>query len=316
MKRGIIGIAFVCLMLVLPLASAGIFDFLGRKVQLGPSETQDFSVSVSGVAPVVDVMPTTGISSAIIEEFTGTATIIFQVSDGNGATDVNMDGGSEAIAITITSPGAETRTATEADCSITATVVTNGFEYECDIEMQYYDEAGDWDVDVSVTDASTDVGTADDSGEDANDLTVSQLRAIKVDPASIGFGSVNPEDVDTESGSDTTITNIGNFVVDDVAPATDLTITAVGLTNGVDNIPVTNFKSVDVLSILTDSCATDAVVADHSGTAVTITNFDLAKGTQATPIQTRNLRHCLTLVPAGISPGTYNTGGAGWTFAI
>ncbi|MFH1585848.1 MAG: hypothetical protein ABIB79_03710 [archaeon] len=324
MKRGF-GVLMISLLLVLPIVSAGFFDWVKEKVQLGPQETQDVAVTVGNAVPIVDVMGSTGISSVIIEDSTGTATIIFQVSDANGQGEVDMSGAPEAIDITITSPSLETRTADEGGCLTTATPVTNGYEYTCDIIMSFYEEEGTWDVDVSVTDSNSGVGTADDIAEDTDDLAVSQLKAIKLLRSILGtagaieFGTVTPDqtNIDSTAGieaDDTQVVNTGNFIIDDAVGATDLTIQSVALSNGIDNIPATNFRSADQTDFA-EVCSGPGGIT-HTGAEVSLTNFDLDKGSQATPVSSRDVRHCLTLVPTGISSGVYNTGGTGWTFRI
>jgi hypothetical protein len=307
MKRGFIALSLITLLLILPFASAGLWEFLNRKIQLGP--TQEVSLTVAGANPEVTIQSAT--TPSISDGGSADTTIVFDVIDINGADDVDMSGGFEAIDITLTDPSAAyTRSGTDTNCGV-GTPITNGFTYTCTITMQFYDEIGDWDVEVTVTDKDNNPGT--DMNLDY--FTINELKAISLNVGTISFGSVTPGVSDFILSGDTIVTNNGNFIINH--PTTSMTITAVGLTNIVDTITVDLFKSADQSVITFDQgTCTGGIV--HTGLAIELSDFDLYIANQGdeTP-PTRDVQHCLTDVPAGLSSGVYETiSNAGWDFII
>jgi len=300
MKRGIITLMTMFLVITLPFVSAGIFDIFKKDPQLSP---QEFSVTVGNVAPTITVIST--INPIISAGGTDTVNLIFRIVDTNGNTDI--DETTLAITLDFSGGGETTRAGTIVDCA-SQIIDANTKEYDCDVDIYYYDAAGAWDIDI----------TADDqgglTGQDNDDtFTVAQLKAVSLNSASISFGNVAPGQTDQPSTSPTTVTNEGNFNV----PSLGLTVQSaalIGLTNALETIPADRFKSADETVGVVCTSGTEL-----DGTAIAIPNFILSKGSTITPLPTRDIQHCLDDVPASLSSQVYSTtgtGGTSWDIAI
>ena len=202
MKRGITILFIASIFITLPFISAGLFDFFKKDAQLSPQEAR----AQVGNADIIIQDPMVSITPPIITAGgTDPVNIVFRVKDNNGNADI--DDSSLNINIDYSGGGETTRSGTIADCS-TLDIGNNIREYDCNINMYYYDAAGTWNIVISISD----LGTPTSSDTDSDDsFTVSQLKAIDPTPLTINFGNVVPAQTDIESLTPTTVENQGNF---------------------------------------------------------------------------------------------------------
>ncbi len=282
MKRGII--AFVLILSVISFTSAGIFDWF-KDPQLAP---QNFSVTVGNAVPVVDIVDNPG-SIALNPSSTRPVSINFTAQDNNGISDLN----DATVSISFDySGGGEQRTGGIADCS-TSDIDSYTREYICFIDMEFYDIAGIWDITVSIDDlAGPLTGT-----NNTESFTVGELKFISLTPPTISFGVVSPGQTNI-AGGDTTVTNDGNYDIQ----SNDLLIVSralIGQTIATQNISGDDFASADQSE--GDVCGSGTSLDEND--QIPIPNFILSKGAAAT----RDVQHCLTSVPLGISDQVYST---------
>lgn len=289
----------------LPFVSAGIFDMFKKDVKLAPQEAR---TQVSNVAPEIQD-PMQSITNPVpAAGGTDPVNIVFRVRDNNGNADI--DDSTLTIDTDYSGGGEAPRDGTILDCSVTP-IGNNIKEYDCNIDIYYYDAAGIWDIVIYIEDSG---GLSDTDNDDT--FTVPELKAIDPTPATIDFGSVAPAQTDVVSQSPTTITNEGNFNIP-VDTGLELRASAlIGLTTSTETIPVTSFRSADTSEAGT-VCSIGGVA--HDGTYLAIPAFVLSKGSVATPLPTREIPHCLVIVPDPLSSQEYSTtgtGGQAWDFQI
>lgn len=290
MKKEVIVLGVLLITIAMPFANAGFLDkLLGKDVRESP---QDVSVTVGNAAPeFISVQgPTTvGLNPGAPKA----VSINFTVQDNSGFGDID----DTTLSILFFNDTTEQRTGTSANCpTITNDGVSKKY-YNCTINMEHYDAAGNWTITLTINDSAT---TPIQATNNTESFIVSQSKSITLLPATISFGTVNPGALDT-LGLETEVTNNGNFNI----PAAGLTITAQHLNGSVtvtEIIPAANFSSADQG---VNPCVLGTQLSEN--VAVAIPAFLLAKGTQATPLPTRNLTHCLKEVPLGLSDQVYST---------
>lgn len=290
-------ILIILLAFTMPLVSAGLFDWIKEKVQLAPSQPTDVRVQVGNAAPTIQSI------SAIPAVFLSpspsitSVTFTFIARDKNGAADLN----DATASANFNKLGETTRTAA---CSFLSQL---GKErtYQCITDMQYYDDAGTWNVAVSINDQ------AGLTASSTSAFTVNLLKDISISPATISFPTVEPEQVDVPSSGPTTITNNGNFEVPLDGSIKITSFDLLGETIPTEIIPALNFRASGSLESAT-VCTTGTGLIDS--TAIPIT-ANLPRGPSGS--NTETLTYCITLVPSAISTQFYSaTGGIAWIIGI
>jgi hypothetical protein len=188
-----------------------IFSIIG--LVYGDSATM--SVTVGSAGPnvdsviVADATPTSGSTTEI--------TITSQITDTNGVDDIT----GVAVVFSVGSPanGQSIETNMRSSCT---DVDSDTIECNTTYNMQFYDPAQTYTIQVTATDA----GAATDSVTDNFDY--SSLVALELDATSIAFGSVQVGATNTVTGDSNmatgaapTIKNQGNAVIDASISATD-----------------------------------------------------------------------------------------------
>lgn len=300
MKRGVILIFLF--VLVLSFVNAGWLDKLfGKEPQLAP---QNFTVEVGNVAPAIINVQT--LANFDLEAASPkNITINFTAEDPNGAS--TLDGTTTYVILNRT--GEPLRTNTMGDCILIGSA-GNQANYSCNVTMWYYDDNGQWDINISI---------ADDGGLRAENSTesfeVNLLRHISLSPPTIDFPTVVQGQTNIISNQNTTVTNDGNFEVPEDGGFSIKSQNLNGTTIITEIIPGDNFNSTGSSGAAT-VCTGGTQLS--TGVAINIPNVDLGRGAVA-PQNTEDIAHCLTLVPIGISTQTYTTalpGGTPWIFEI
>ena len=285
MKKEVLIIGILFLAITLPLVSS----FFHKDVRESP---QDVSVVVGNPPPeFIDIQaPTTvGLNAG----GTKAVSINFTVQDNSGFANIN----DATLSILFFNDTPEQRSGNNLDCVITNDG-SNKKYYNCTINMEHYDAAGNWNITLIINDSGA---TPIEATNDTESFTVSQLKDIDpILPTTISFGTVNHGDLNTP-GSESEVTNYGNFNI----LIAGLTITAQHLNGSViinEIIPAGNFSSANEG---VDPCALGIQLSEN--VAIPIPDFLLLKGTQATPFPNQNITHCLTEVPPGLSDQEYST---------
>lgn len=183
------------------------------------------SVSIVNSKPnITDVTPPGAVT--LIPNNVKAITIKFNVTDPNGAGDINK---STANA-TVFKVGETSRyNYTCTNISETADTV----EFECGIDMQFYDGDGEWTINVSIQDNSEVWET-----NETVTFTVNTLDNVDMDDPTLEWNNLVPNTEDNE-GEHITFTNKGN---QDYA---SINVTGQNATSGSDNLNSTNF-AVDI----------------------------------------------------------------------
>jgi hypothetical protein len=265
--RGIIVLAGLC---VLAAASAGM--------------ALDGSVNVANVAPVVVSVTLPGAS---IDPTAGTTTSVsttIVVTDANGYNDVS------SVTLEVLKPDGTTHVAASAAAFDSGSLTSA--TYKKTFAMNFYDApaagASTYKVKVVATDSQ---GAAADNVADLAAFHYAELVALSLGSASVDFGaSLDPGDA--SAIQPLTVQNYGNVQID-----VDVSGTALD--------HATESASLPVSSVAYDTASDMSGSAALSGSASTLSAFDLAKGASST----KDLYLQLT-VPTGddqwVPSGTYS----------
>ncbi|MDO8508710.1 MAG: hypothetical protein Q7S27_03425 [Nanoarchaeota archaeon] len=290
-------ILIILLAFTIPLVSAGLFDWLKEKVQLAPSQPADVRVQVKNSAPVIEAISAIPAVSLSPNPSTTSVIFTFRATDKNGPADLN----DVTASANFNKAGETTRTAS---CVLQSTQGRDK-TFECTVIMQYFDDAGTWNVAVSIQDQSSVTASL------TSTFTVNLLKHISISPATISFPAVEPEETNVISTIPTTITNNGNFE----APIDgDIKITSFDLqgeTNPLQLILSSTFKVAGSSESAT-VCSTGNSLIDSTPVVI---SANLPRGQSG--LNTQDLIYCLTSVPAEIGTQFYSaTGARAWTIGI
>ena len=291
MKKSEILILIAAVLLVMPLASAGIFDFLFT----GKSTTQPTEVNadvgntvpqIIWVEPIADVQPS--------EEANTTVTFKFTAYDhDSNLASVNDISDSSAWA-NFTKGGEATRSVEVACTAEDAQITDKTKNYTCSIDMWYWDKAGiDWNINTHICDTS---------GACAENVSTTfkydSLLAFKMSPNALNWTNLIPGDNDTGASNDPTIlNNTGN------ADPSKIQINATEL---LGNIDVTKtIRAENFSANIVDSAGGTPLVTSINETIASATllhgNLSIGGG-----IAQRNLYYYL-YVPSTVTKQTYTT---------
>jgi len=173
--------------------------------------------------------------------------------------------------------------------------------YSCSVDMMYYDGAGEWTINVSVSDFFV-----DSVSNSSTSFTYNQLTAMVMSSASLSWGVLGLSDVNAGAIDDPiVVSNTGN---DD---GLGINITAYdlqGLTKTDEYIYAANF-SVDGVS---QGCLGNVMI---NGSAVTISTLALQRGNNSLGEGQEEIFFCLNGMPSGISSQDYFSS-SGWDVRI
>jgi hypothetical protein len=291
MKKEII-VVMIAMMLVLPLASANIFDFITGNAASNPT---DVNIPVSNTAPIITAVsaisaqdPAEGSARAVAFTFTA--------YDHDDYADINTTSGSA----TFTNGGEATRSAACTAGSGSGKTIS----FTCSIDMWYWDAAGTWTVTASVKDLSAASAT-----NDTTSFTYNSLTAFVMSPSILTWDAIAPGATNQASNNDPTLmNNTGNYVSSNIQiNATSL----VGQTSADYKIGADLF-----VANIADSCA--AGTALSNSTYIQVASAGLNRGNlSAGSSAQEEVYYCLTLMPAEMTKQTYSTTGAGaWTLKV
>ena len=247
------------------------------------------NVSVSSVTPVITSirLPAT---QTITENSYINVSFFFNATDADGASDFNSTSARVYI-----NKSAETSRYNFSCSSENINTTTN--RYNCTVDLWYFDSSGDWTVNVSVKDNSSNYAS-----NTSQVFTVNPTKAVVINTNGLTWTNINLGSINNLATNNITANNTGNVNV----TRGNVTVRAYnlhGLTTasqfiGADNFSVktTNACEGQLLANVTYTNVTDAIL--------TRGNHSLNNGTSGQ----QQLAFCLeTINPIGLSVQTYQT---------
>jgi len=293
--RDIIIMSIFVMLLSLQVVNADLFDdFLNIWESItgfAESDTTTASVTVASVTPVIpngDIkIPAT---QTITEDGFITITLIFNATDADGAGDLNLSTAQGYI----NSTTGDTRF--NLTCTQFANVNSSTERFECNISLFWFDIDGDWTINVSIKDNSSNYVE-----NIFNTFTVAATKGMKMDEGSLAWTSINLGDSNKLADGNLTINNSANTNLSSV------NVTAYnlhGTTTASQFIFADNF-SVQVIN----NCDGPDGLGNASNTTVTNTTLEIGNHTAGTIAQ-QDLAFCLEAIEPGggsLSVQTYDT---------
>jgi hypothetical protein len=291
--------ALIIILTASQLTSAGFSDWFGKITGAAASNTTTVSITIANNAPTIAFV--SDISSVTpTESQTKTFTFTFNATDTDGVENLNN---SEAIG-TISKSGENTRSNTS--CIAVTDDGANVREYHCTIGLEYWDGAGSWAVNATISD----INSAPASNTSTS-LTYISLLAMVMSPTALTWPSLGLASTNTGAFNDPIIiNNTGN---DESLSINVTAFNLMGNTTSTEIIPAENFT----ISNISPGCAGNVLVNNSD---VNITSAILEKGNNS--IATGNstsgqeeLFFCLKGLPSDISSQDYTSGSA-WNIEI
>ncbi len=207
-------------------------------------------------------------------------------SDPDGVADLNTS----ALLVIASLPGEDSRTAS---CNLLNILDTSTAQYECVLDMHYWDGAGTWSLQATI---------ADNAGATTTPLTSTFLlletSCITLTPSSLAFSTVFPGTANAYATNDPI--QVQNTCNREAA----LSITgsdAIGQSNAAESIPATAFR----INTVDNQCATGTQL--QNGSQLTIAGAFLSAGNNSANEGFELLYTCIELVPSEISAQAYQT---------
>ncbi len=306
MKKSVL-IIVLAVLLLMPLASAGFFDWITGKVSQSADTNITVQVITNNDPTLDDVIISTGTTEPNpYGSLSGQlqVRINFSASDVDGVEDINNTGSIVNMTYDL-----ETYRFNESCSNVSNDVTNNQMNFTCLVTLYYYDISGDWVINVSVFDNSYANVTNHTEIFHLNPLSSVSLTPAEIQWLTMAAGSPN------EEAGPTILNNTGN------TNFTSITLNATHLVKegSTEIIAIGNF-SVNATSGATDRACTDMEILNDELTTIP-TDVD---GLNATLIRGRlennngdgqeEIYYCLD-VPSGIASGTYSTKEEGLTRA-
>ena len=281
------------------IVSAGIldwFDFTGRAT----TGTHNISIELENINPAIEGVSTIPPQS-ITEDGSSAITFNFQASDADGVTNLND---TTAIA-SFQRAGEITRTTS---CSLIEDIDGTTANYTCTIDIWYFDGAGSWTINVTITDVN------DASTEDlGSSFTLGETTAMTFAPNALSFsGATSPATTDTLADQNALINNTGN----DEIISGGLTVTAINLVGETDDSKIIYGGNFTVHTAA--ACSVGTTMAN--GTAIGVTGATLPKGNHSLndgSTGQEQLFYCLEAMNTDLTEQDYTTSTGGpWSISI
>ncbi len=298
MKKGcrvIFGYSLLLILLVVPLVSAGFFDFFleirdsitGRDT----SDTVSVNITIGNNAPEIVGVQIID-NQSITEEGSTNVEFTFLVNDTDGNANLNH---SSAMLFINKSGGEEIRSNTS--CG-NASVSDTQVNYTCAIDIWYFDGNGAWSINFSVRDNSNSYT------ENSSEVFYIELTtAMKMDLTNLTWNSLSLTSTDElATNNPLTLNNTGNKNITDG----NLKVTAQDLqgeTTDTDYLLASNF-SVNPSNACGGTALEDNVATGISGAI-------LNKGNNSNGDGQEEIYFCLEEITSGIEQQSYSTAGAG-----
>jgi len=289
-KRDYLIAGFLAILIVLPLASAGIFDFMTGKATSG---TTDVNIPVGNTGPIIIyVSPIAAVSP--IENNQKTVYFSFHAYDHDGTADL-----SDASAAAKFTKGGEATRSTSSACTKIGDLDAKTANYTCSIVMWYWDGDGIWDVNATIIDLSSAVAV-----NETTTFSYSTLAAFTMAPESLTWSTLLPGATGQESNNEpTNLSNTGNDESTNIQiNATDL----LGNSDATKAIIASGFQSKISAPATGGTSLVNVTFTQVSGAALPNGNLSAGEAIE-------NLYYAVD-VPASVTKQTYSTTTTGaWT---
>lgn len=309
MKKDISIIVFVLVLvgLIIPLISAGFFDFL-KKSPTGKATDSplDINISVTSDAPVIYHVRYPSSLSLTLGPNPTYFHINFSVSDADGGN--NLQNTSAAINISLA--GEATRY--NSSCAV-VNMGGNYANYSCFLTAWWFDADGAWEIGVNISDLNNNVGI-----NTTMTLTVNTLDGFEMSPSSLVFSTLTPGTYNQTPSNHIFMNNTGNqaFSSGEVdVNATDLRgETTSGQALWAGNFSASPYTGGKIECNITES-ATQLVNMTYTGISEVVLNdgnYTINDGTGQ-----ERMYFCLREVGAELSEQYYSTDNLGaWTIRV
>ena len=194
----------ILILTLMPFAMAGVSDFFNKLTGKVTSQPVNLSITVGGGnAPMIGNVYTslmTDVSTGLNEGPLSTTVIIkFEVYDAEGFGNIN----DSTAHIEFTKAGEATR-------SISCTRLTNESSgnyanYTCTVNMWWFDGAGTWDINASISDVNQNYNE-----NSTESFSVGATTGFVSAPSSLAWNTINPGAIDQEAIDPITMNNTGN----------------------------------------------------------------------------------------------------------
>jgi len=204
-KRGYIIIFLGVLLLIIPLAFAGPFDWLKKITGYAESEEVNISITVTGNnTPTIQVYNETmddgNISDGPNEGDTYTNMVInFTAYDADGYGNINDS--SAKINLTLTG-----ETPRNVSCTNVSDYALYYVNYTCSITMAWWDGAGTWTINATISD-----NTNNNATNDSTTFYVGATDAYVQSLTTLTWGSITAGATLEEANDDIELNNTGNM---------------------------------------------------------------------------------------------------------
>jgi len=257
------------------------------------------NVSVSSVTPVITSIRLPAAQTITEDSYVG-VTFFFNATDADGASDLNSTSARGFI-----NKSGETSRYNFSCSSENINTTTN--RYNCTVDLWYFDSDGDWTVNVSVKDNSSNYAS-----NTSQVFTVNPTKAMVINTNGLRWTSINLGSTNNLAANNLTVNNTGNVNI----TQGNVTVRAYnlhGLTTASQFIYAANF------SVNTDNACEGQLLANNTYTNVTSSiltrgNHSINNGTSGQ----EQLAFCLEAIDnVGLSVQTYQTvGGYPWEAVV
>ncbi|MBD3252739.1 hypothetical protein GF386_03350 [Candidatus Pacearchaeota archaeon] len=306
-KREVYTVILIMVLLVVPMVSAGFFDWV-KKTITGKASSQptDVSVTVSGVNPVTIQVWNSTLTGTYVqptEESAKKITFNVTVNDPDGRNDINDSSVKANFSF-----GSDSRYNSTACVEISGEYNNTSQNYSCTVSMWYWDTNDTWTINVT----ANDLGNKSYVSDASTSFDYGLLTAIKMSPSTVYWSSVTPGDSNQTASNSTVINNTGNHIIQ----AGNVEINSTNLHG--------SSSFIDVGNITVDTDTGGSPPAECDGTALQnktytgISNANLTIGnlSQGGGTAQEQLYYCLQ-VPSTVPSGDYNTSQEGsWTVRV
>lgn len=291
--------AAIVVLFVLGIVLYGIYAG-GGITGFATSQNVNINITVGNNAPYI--YNVSSVSSAAVSEGTTSAfTFTFTAADIDGVTNLN-DASAEGR---INQTGQSDRVDTS--CSLLGDVNSTDANYECSVNIWYFDGPGSWTLNVTIQDSNG----ASDADLDST-FTLNQTLAMTLGPTALTWPSLSLSSTNqTASNDPTTVNNTANANANVSVTALDLH----GETTTTEKIGASNFT----IGLATGG--SPAVECDDTqmvnGTSTGIEGATLPRGNNTASSGQEDLYYCITNLDPSISSQSYSTSFLGtWTVAV
>ncbi len=302
------------IVLMVGITLISVFQLPGRNLLTGaPTQTTTASITINA-APVI-LFVSNGTTISIIEGTSRLLNFSFLANDSEGRGD--LDNSTARLRISLAGEADRFNTT----CQAIATVGGN-INYSCSVDLWYFDGAGNWIINASISDIN---GVYAENR--SSNFSVQSTTAFAINPSALTWAALELGTTNRTSNNDPiTLNNTGNK---DVA-TTGITLTGYnlrGLTTtsefiNAPNFSVSNLNGTSSCSGITCLECNGTIMAN--ATIETLPNAILSAGNYSRNYQNdtsgqENLFFCLMTVPSEISRQTYDTSAgqtAPWVITI